>query len=204
MAPARSYLRIALLLATALLLADLASKYYSFRWLYNEGHTVENGPYRTYDGLRGEYDLVPGWFKFSAEFDPTTPVCEFGGWSALQTFSAPVMPRVNYGALFGMGGGHKGNANYIFAGISFFAAAMIVVWMTRPTARIDRWLCMALGLILGGALGNFYDRIVFGGVRDFLYFYKVEWPVFNVADCGLVVGVGILLLQAAVPEKKAA
>ncbi len=38
--------------------------------------------------------------------------------------------------------------------------------------------------------------MVFGGVRDFLYFYKVEWPVFNVADCCLVVGAGLLLVQA--------
>ena len=49
---------------------------------------------------------------------------------------------------------------------------------------------------LGGTIGNLYDRIVFGGVRDFLYFYKIEWPVFNVADCCLVVGAGLLLFQA--------
>jgi lipoprotein signal peptidase len=54
----------------------------------------------------------------------------------------------------------------------------------------------ALGLILGGTIGNLYDRLVFGGVRDFLYFYKIEWPVFNVADCCLVVGATLLLLQA--------
>ena len=55
---------------------------------------------------------------------------------------------------------------------------------------------VALGLILGGTIGNLYDRLVFGGVRDFLYFYKIEWPVFNVADCCLVVGAGVLLVQA--------
>ena len=45
-------------------------------------------------------------------------------------------------------------------------------------------------------MGNLYDRLVFGGVRDFLYFYRVEWPVFNVADCCLVVGAALLLVQA--------
>jgi lipoprotein signal peptidase len=55
---------------------------------------------------------------------------------------------------------------------------------------------VALGLILGGTVGNLFDRLVFGGVRDFLYFYKIDWPVFNVADCCLVVGAGILLVQA--------
>lgn len=65
-------------------------------------------------------------------------------------------------------------------------------------------LCIALGLITAGAIGNFYDRIVFGGVRDFLHFYWFEFPVFNVADCGLVVGAGLLFIQAmfAPPEEK--
>ena len=54
----------------------------------------------------------------------------------------------------------------------------------------------ALGLILAGTVGNLYDRLVFNGVRDFLHFYYVEWPVFNFADCCLVVGAGLLLVQA--------
>ena len=45
-------------------------------------------------------------------------------------------------------------------------------------------------------LGNLFDRIVFHGVRDFLYFYWFEWPVFNIADCLLVCGAAVLLLQA--------
>ena len=51
-------------------------------------------------------------------------------------------------------------------------------------------------MILAGTLGNFFDRMIFHGVRDFLYFYWFEWPVFNVADCMLVVGEGLLLFQA--------
>ena len=58
-------------------------------------------------------------------------------------------------------------------------------------------LCSALGLILGGTLGNLYDRLVFNGVRDFLHWdYLFDWPVFNVADCCLVCGASLLLLQA--------
>ena len=106
------------------------------------------------------------------------------------------MPRVNHGALFGLGNQHKGGANQIFAAVSLVAAAGIVVWVSRRSTAVDGWLCAALGLILGGTIGNFYDRIVFNGVRDFLYFYRVEWPVFNVADCCLVVGAGMLLIHA--------
>jgi len=53
-----------------------------------------------------------------------------------------------------------------------------------------------LGLILAGTLGNLYDRVVFNGVRDFLYFHLIEWPVFNIADCCLVCGAFLLLAQA--------
>ena len=106
------------------------------------------------------------------------------------------MPRVNHGALFGLGQGHKGLANGFFAAVSVAAAVAIIIWGTRRHTSRERGLMAALGLILGGTVGNLYDRLVFGGVRDFLYFYKVEWPVFNVADCCLVVGAALLLVQA--------
>ena len=61
----------------------------------------------------------------------------------------------------------------------------------------DLWVCIALGLILGGTLGNLYDRVVFNGVRDFLHWnYLFDWPVFNLADSCLVCGACLLLLQA--------
>jgi lipoprotein signal peptidase len=138
---------------------------------------------------------VPGWFKFTAQYDEETAV-DSGVWKSLQTWSAPVMPHVNKGALFGLGNDQKNSANTLFAVISLFAAIAILTWVTRSSAKNDRWLCLALGLILGGAVGNLYDRVVFSGVRDFLYFYKIEWPVFNVADCGLVVGTTVLVIHA--------
>jgi signal peptidase II len=182
MAP-RSYRWLTVTLAVVGLTADQASKYGVFRWLYEPG---------THHGQR---EVVEGWFRLTAEFDRSVPPCECG-FNGLQTWSAPLMPRVNHGALFGLGGGHKGSANTVFAVISVLAAAAIVVWGTRKATAADRWLCTALGLILGGTVGNLYDRVVFGGVRDFLYFYRIEWPVFNVADCCLVVGACLLLVQA--------
>ena len=178
----RSYRWLALLLAVAGLATDQATKYGMFRGLS--------------DGTgRGEHDVVPGWFKFTAEYNPTEPHAD-GVLGALQLANGPVMPRVNYGALFGLGGEHTSTANLAFAGVSFLAALGIVVWLTRSGTRADGWLSAALGLILGGTVGNLYDRLVFGGVRDFLYFYKIDWPVFNVADCCLVVGAGMLLVHA--------
>lgn len=211
----RSYRWLFVALAVVGLTADLGTKYGLFRWLYNDGRAVEQGAFRVYavqgEVVHGEYDVIPGWFKFTAEFDPGTPTAD-GTLKPLQTWSAPVMPRVNHGALFGLGQQHKGLSNGVFAVVCVAAAVAIMVWIGRGHARHDRWLCIALGLVCAGTLGNFYDRLVFGGVRDFLHFYKPywgdrEWPVFNVADCGLVVGAGMLLVQAMFapgPEKKTA
>src|SRR5262249_6078312 len=77
-----------------------------------------------------------------------------------------------------------------------FAAVAMVYWGSRPTTARDPALCLALGLILAGTLGNLYDRLIFSGVRDFLHFYWFRFPVFNVADCCLVVGAFLLLTQA--------
>ncbi len=203
----RTYRWLLLSLAFVGLTADLASKYGVFRWLYNGGTPTDAGRFQSWVPAKdwhtggemylagGRYNLIDGWFGFIAQFDPNAPLCDCG-FDKLQTWSAPVMPRVNHGALFGMGGEHKGRANGLFAAVSVAAAVGILIWgLQRRTAR-EKWLMAALGLILGGTLGNMYDRLVFGGVRDFLYFHYIEWPVFNVADCCLVVGAGLLLVQA--------
>jgi lipoprotein signal peptidase len=106
-------------------------------------------------------------------------------------------PGVNQGALFGLGREHATFANWTFAVVSLLAAGAITYWSFRPSASRDLWVCMALGLILAGTLGNLYDRVVFNGVRDFLHWnYLFDWPVFNIADSCLVCGAGLLLLQA--------
>jgi signal peptidase II len=183
----RSYRWLLIAFAAVGLLADQATKYGVFRWLYNNGQYTES--------YGNSYEVVPGWFKLIAQFDPEMPLCDCG-FSSLQTWSAPVMPRVNHGALFGMGGSKKGMANGFFALVSVVAAIAILVWGLRRSTARDAWLMATLGLILAGTVGNLYDRLVFNGVRDFLYFYRIDWPVFNVADCCLVVGAGLLLFQA--------
>lgn len=184
--PPRSYRTLFVAIAIFALVADLASKYQVFRKLHES---------RTHEFL-GEYDLIPGWFKFTAQFDPSEKPSE-GLIRPLQLWSAPVMPYVNKGALFGFLGNHRELANGLFALVSAFAAIAISVWVFRSSrVRLDFWLCLALGLILGGAIGNCYDRVIFHGVRDFLHFYKIDYPVFNVADCALVAGTAILVVQS--------
>ncbi len=82
--------------------------------------------------------------------------------------------------------------------ISFSVIAMIVVsvllWRQARTITLTG---IALSLILGGAVGNLWDRVVSGRVVDFLLFYvkQYQWPVFNLADSAIVVGASLLVLE---------
>jgi lipoprotein signal peptidase len=168
---------------------DQASKYIVFQRLYEIA--TPYGP-----GSKGEVDIIPGAFKLLAQFTFDRDAGD-DIFSPLRTWSGDVLPQVNRGALFGLGGTNGGDANTLFAIVSVLAAVAIIWWSLRKNTGRERFLCLALGLILGGTLGNLYDRVVFGGVRDFLYWFKfVDWPVFNFADCCLVCGAGLLLLQA--------
>jgi signal peptidase II len=169
-------------LAVVGLLLDQGTKYGMFRWLYTPS-------------LEGRCEVVPGAFRLIAQFTGEAPAAA-GFRAPLQAWNGPVLPRVNHGALFGLGNDYQIYANGFFACVSLAAATAIILWSLRRNAAHDGWLCGALGLILAGTLGNLFDRVVFGGVRDFFYFYWFEWPVFNVADCFLVCGAGLLLLQA--------
>ncbi len=208
----RRFLWLFALLAACGLAADQASKYGIFAWLYSDGtprepevvlgsftldtkvavHAVlPRDPYST-----REVKLVPGVFDIVASYTPEIDDGE-GPFAALRP--AGHRPYVNRGALFGWGNGQSdgGDLNVVFGVVSFLAAIGIAYWATRPRTRGDRVLCAALGLILAGTLGNLYDRVVFDGVRDFLHWYKwYDWPVFNLADCCLVSGAGLLLAHA--------
>jgi lipoprotein signal peptidase len=181
--PERSYRVLLWSLALTGLLLDQASKYGVFAWLYSvPGHAVTV--------FRGD-DQGKG-FHLVAQF-VTNPA---DASVALDGRGRPI-PHVNHGALFGFLRDHKNAANAGFAVISLLAALAILFWSTQKSTAADPWLCAALGLILAGTLGNFYDRMVFNGVRDFLHWdYLFDWPVFNFADCCLVCGAGLLLIQA--------
>jgi signal peptidase II len=186
--PLRSHRRLLFALALVAFTADQGSKFGMFNWLYREGTRTGSHP----DEEAYQKDVVPGWFKFHARFVTGGPACD----CPVIRLNGPLPPAVNHGALWSLGGQFKTDANKFFAVVSFLAALGISVWALRKKSVGDRWLFVALGLILGGTVGNLFDRVMFGGVRDFLYFYWFEFPVFNVADSCLVVGAALLLLQA--------
>ena len=83
-------------------------------------------------------------------------------------------------------------------------AVAVAVWITREKNRLDQ---IALGMVLGGALGNILDRVRFGYVTDFAVLHFGEWRpflVFNLGDAAISIGVVILLLRAFLSRKDAA
>jgi signal peptidase II len=91
----------------------------------------------------------------------------------------------NTGAAFSVGLG-LGNLFLVFA----LAAAVGIVIVYRRLPPGDLWMRAALGMVLGGALGNALDRVLYGSVTDFIDLHW--WPVFNVADSSIVVAAVIL------------
>jgi hypothetical protein len=92
---------------------------------------------------------------------------------------------LNRGAAFGV----LENQQWLFLLIAFFLFVLYGMFRTKlPSSRL---LHVGMGLLLGGALGNALDRCIHGAVVDFFDF--LIWPVFNLADVGIVIGVMILL-----------
>ena len=102
----------------------------------------------------------------------------------------------NSGAAFSFLADSSGWQRWLFALIAVVVSGVLLVWLKR-LGRNDTWLAIGLALILGGALGNLYDRIAYGHVIDFIL---VHWehrlfPAFNVADSAICVGAVMLALD---------
>ena len=108
----------------------------------------------------------------------------------------------NYGAAFSFLSDAGGWQRWFFAALSAVVSAVIVVWISRLPKT--RWIeSLALALILGGALGNLYDRLVLGYVVDFLDFHwsGSHFPAFNVADSGITMGAVLLILDMFITDQ---
>ncbi|MEE8370736.1 MAG: signal peptidase II, partial [Sphingomonadales bacterium] len=89
----------------------------------------------------------------------------------------------------------------ILIGLTGVVSVVIAFWLYRASNRL---VAVALGLVLGGAIGNIWDRIQYGAVADFLNFHNSSWSfyVFNVADSAITLGVMLLILDALLSSQK--
>lgn len=116
----------------------------------------------------------------------------------------PVLPFFNLtlmhneGAAFSLLAGAGGWQRWLFVLLAVGVSVGIVLWLRSPDSRGRRWLCLALALVLGGALGNLVDRLALGYVVDFIqvFYHPYYWPAFNLADSAISVGAVLLVLDA--------
>lgn len=103
----------------------------------------------------------------------------------------------NKGAAFSFLDQAPGWQTWFFGSIAILVTIGIIIWLSRLSAR-DRWVSIALSLVVGGALGNLWDRINYGQVTDFIQLYVSHyyWPVFNVADSAVCVGAFMLFVSS--------
>lgn len=102
----------------------------------------------------------------------------------------------NTGAAFSFLSDAGGWQRWFFAVLAFVVSIVITVWITR-LQKNELMLAAALSMILGGAIGNLIDRLLYGYVIDFVdvYYQNWHWPAFNVADSAITLGVGLMLLE---------
>ena len=88
---------------------------------------------------------------------------------------------------------------YLLIAGTLGATLLLAVWLWRTTTRLTS---LALGLIIGGAVGNVVDRVIYGAVVDFVYLHAgtFRWYIFNVADCAITGGVILLAIEWLAPQ----
>lgn len=107
----------------------------------------------------------------------------------------------NRGASFGLFNSHETWTRYMLVAVAVAISTALFLWLRKAHGR---WLATALGMIIGGALGNAIDRLNHGAVADFLDFHiaAYHWPAFNVADMAISVGVVMLVLDGLIGGKR--
>jgi signal peptidase II len=132
---------------------------------------------------------------------------QLGKWWILRLFAADpgehVRPEgpvlnfalvMNHGVSFGLFNGSQSLNAAIFVVIAALIVAALLVWLWRAKGAL---LEVAIGLVVGGAIGNVIDRLVRGAVVDFLDFHLGEWHwfIFNLADAAISIGVGLMIID---------
>ncbi|MBX3630831.1 MAG: lipoprotein signal peptidase [Nitrosomonas sp.] len=102
----------------------------------------------------------------------------------------------NTGAAFSFLSEASGWQRWLLSAIAAIASCVIIYLLHKY--RAEKLFCFSLSLILGGALGNLWDRITLGYVVDFLDFYlgDYHWPAFNIADSAIFIGAVLLIIES--------
>jgi signal peptidase II len=195
-------LRVGIPVAAVALLLDQLSKWWVLAWAFRPNEGLSAASF---------VDLM---------LTADTSLTATGGTLATVTSFFDLFLAWNRGISFSIFRSDSPAAAWIFAGIALAIVAGLLFWLQRLGRG---WPAVAIGLIVGGAIGNVLDRVRFGAVVDFLYFHgdaypgfcralgsiglgwlDCRWPAFNVADSAIFVGVAMLLIDGLFgPSEKA-
>ena len=128
---------------------------------------------------------------------------QLGDFKTITTYFDLVRAH-NTGAAFSFLADAGGWQKWFFTIVSLIAIVVLIYLIKKHAS--NKLFCLGAALVLGGAIGNVYDRLTLGYVVDFLSFHidAHYWPAFNVADSAIVVGVGLLLLDSFKSENNVA
>lgn len=126
------------------------------------------------------------WVESSLVYNQQIPVTSF--FNLVLTY--------NTGAAFSFLNDASGWQRWLLSGIALIASIVIIFLLHKYAS--SKLFCLALSLVLGGALGNLWDRITLGHVVDFLDFYlgSYHWPAFNIADSAISIGAVLLIYDS--------
>lgn len=125
-----------------------------------------------------------------------------GGHRAVVTSFLDLVVTCNRGVSFGLFNGATELNAVVFSLVAAAVVAVLVFWLWRVRSV---FLAVAIGLVIGGAIGNVIDRLRLGGVVDFLYFHAGSWywPAFNLADSAICLGVAAMLIDGLLGRRPA-
>ena len=148
-----------------------------------------------------EYAIRP---NINGAGEPLGLFAWFGETARLPFTSIEITPFFNLVMVWNQGisfGLFQSETPYILIGLALAISALFAFWLSKATGWVQ---AIALGLVIGGALGNVIDRFRFGAVADFFDFHAFGWhyPAFNIADSCIVIGIALLLYDGLFLEPK--
>ena len=143
--------------------------------------------------------IIDQWTKWLAEtkltFHEPVPVIEpFLNWTL----------AYNYGAAFSFLADAGGWQKWFFSGLALLMSLFLIGYLIKAP-RTAKLLSTGLALVLGGAIGNLIDRLLHGHVIDFIHVHNADvwhYPIFNIADMGISIGVAMIVIDMLFLEKK--
>ncbi len=129
--------------------------------------------------------ITKWWAQMSLPMAQAIKVTDFLNWFLIY----------NPGAAFSFLSQADGWQRWFFTVIGI-VAAVVIIWLLQKNTH-DRPFCLALSLILGGAIGNVLDRLLYGAVVDFIdvHYDSWHWPAFNIADSAISIGATLIVIN---------